>query len=233
MKRTYSGAKMFVTAPVSEQIIVGNGTLVLPANKWCVIVAVAPTNSTLPIGKVGYPFKTPDVSLIAEKIVPATGDIVKVLTTEVICTASCEYSMEEGTVETTDGCSDGYNQSILDGFVTLSGSLSGFAKYDETTGEISTSTEKIFGKFVDVITDDGEGNYTYQQKTNEPFMMFICHNKDAKVDEVQNWLVASAIITSFSGGAGLKDAQKADISWTKGEGAAVLYKRTVFSGDVI
>jgi hypothetical protein len=64
-------------------------------------------------------------------------------------------------------------------------------------------------------------------------MMFICHNKDAKVNEVQNWIVASALITSFSGGAGIKDVQKADVSWTQGEGAAVLYKRTVFSGDVI
>jgi hypothetical protein len=50
---------------------------------------------------------------------------------------------------------------------------------------------------------------------------------------VQNWLIVPVLLSSLGTGAGLKDAQKRDLSWSKAQGWASLYQRTVFAADVI
>lgn len=226
-----SGAKTVAMKATRGTLVTGNGTTALSANKWYEIESVKATGSALPIGIVTAIFKTPDTSNTA--ITPAIGDNVYPLTMDVICKTDAEVTAEEGTIDVTDDCENGYNASILDGYATISGSLNGFMKFDDATGELVTGARDVLGRFFDVVTDDGDGNYTVDSKDNGTLMLMICMNKDAKIGEVQNWLIIPVILSSLGTGAGLKDAQKRDLSWTKAQGYASLYQRTVFAADVI
>ena len=226
-----SGAKTTAMKATRGTLVVGNGTTALAANAWYEIQAVKATGSTLPIGKVTAIFKTPNVAETA--ITPAIGDAVYPLTLEVICKTDAEVTAEEGTIDVTDDCENGYNASILDGYATISGSLNGFMKFDDATGELVTGARDVLGRFFDVVTDDGEGAYTVTSKDNGTLLLMICMNKDAKIGDVQNWLIVPVILSSLGTGAGLKDAQKRDLSWTKAQGYASLYQRTVFAADVL
>jgi hypothetical protein len=226
-----SGAKTIAMKATRGTLVVGNGTIALAPNAWYEIESVKTTGSTLPIGKVTAIFKTPDTSSTA--ITPAIGDKVYPLTLETICKTDAEVTAEEGTIDVTDDCEHGYNASILDGYATISGSLNGFMKFDDATGELVTGAREVLGRFFDVVTDDGEGVYTVESKDNGTLLLMICMNRDAKVGQVQNWLIVPAILSSLGTGAGLKDVQKRDLSWTKAQGYASVYQRTVFAADVI
>ncbi len=57
----------------------------------------------------------------------------------------------------------------------------------------------------------------------------ILANKDASsvVGQVENWWIIPAILNSISNNIALKDVDKADYGWTKGEGPACVYQRTI------
>jgi len=226
-----SGAKTIVKKAVRGTAVVGTGSVTLTANTWYEITTRKSTGSALPALPVTGIFKSPDTSETA--ITPAVGDSVYPLTLETICKTDAEVTAEEGTIDVTDDCESGYNASILDGYVTVSGSLNGFMKFDDATGELVTGAKEVLGRFFDSVDDDGEGNYTVASKDNSTLLLMICMNKDAKVGDVQNWLIVPALLSSLGTGAGLKDSQKRDISWTKAQGHASLYQRTVFAADVI
>lgn len=203
----------------------------LDPNTWYEIAAVATTGSTIPIGEISGVFKSPDTSAVA--ITLAVGDEVYPLTLEQICKTDTEITAEEGTIDVTDDCSGGYNDMILDGFATISGSLNGFLKFNDETGELESGVAEILGRFFNTISDDGEGAYVVTAKENESFLLFIGLNKNAGIGDTQNWIIVPVLLSSLGTGAALKDAQKRDISWTKAQGYLSLYKRTVFADDVI
>ena len=221
---TLSGVKTLVQKAT-------RGTLVdtgdLDPNVWFEIESVG-ASTALPIGEITAVFKSPDAGSL-NKIALSTGDAVYPLTLEKICKTDAEVTLEEGTIDVTDDCENGYNASIFDGYKAISGTLNGFTKFDDATGELVTNVKEIMGKFFNIVEDDADGTYSVSPAKNEVFILFMCLNKDAKTDEKQNWLIVPALLTSFGTGAGLKDAQKRDLSWTKGQGYASLYIRTVGS----
>lgn len=226
-----SGQKTMAMKATRGTKIVGDGTTPLAANAWFEIVSVASTASALPIGEETAVFRTPDTTETA--ITPAVGDDVYPLTLEQMCKTDAEITAEEGTIDVTDDCENGFNAMILDGYKTISGTLNGFLKFDDETGELVTNAKEIMGRFFNIVEDDGAGSYTVTAATNEKFLLFMALNKNAAVGDKQNWLIIPVLLSSLGTGAGLKDAQKRDLSWTKAQGYVSLYERTVFADDVL
>lgn len=228
---TLAGAKTYAYQTTLGAKIVGDALVDLADNAWFKIAAVKTTGSTLPIGKVGAVFKSPDTS--ATPITPAVGDDVYPITLTRICKTDAEVTFEEGVIDVTDDCEEGFTAEILDGYKKISGTLNGFAKFDDDTQVLETNTLALFNRFINKITDDGEGVYVETESANEPFLLFVLLNKDAAVGDVQNYIIVPAILTNLGGGAGLKDAQKRDLSWTKAQGYTSLYQRTAFAADLV
>ena len=201
------------------------------ANTWYEVLSRG-SSSTLPARILeGGVFKSPDTG--SSQITLAEGDSVYPLTLTEICKTDATIEGEEGTIEVTDDCESGYTSYILDGYVDLKGSLGGFLKLDDSTGVIKDDSLNFLKRFLDYVTDDGEGNYVFTAKANEKLLLMICLNKDAVATEKQNWLIVPVQITTLGTGAALKDAQKRDLSWVKAQGPASLYARTAFTADVI
>lgn len=223
----YSGMKTIVYS-AARGVLKSSGALT--ANQWEEIVS-AGAAPAVPFATAGAIFKTPDTT--QTPITLASGDSVYPLSLTRICKADADFSAEVGTIDVTDDCDDGYGSMILDGITTLSGSLSGFATYDDVTGALDTSTASLFNKFLDKIVDNGAGVYSKTESANEKFYLFMYLNKDAAATQIQNILIVPVYLSSLGSGAGLKDAQKRDLAWVKAPGPAVLYQRTVFAADVI
>lgn len=223
-----SGAKA-----IAYQVVRGTAVTAgaLTANTWYEVKAYATTASALPGNAVGTVFESPDTSATA--ITLASGDEVYPLTMTRICKTDADYTAEEGAIETTDDCEEGFTAKILDGYKEISGSLGGFATFDDSTGQLQTGALDIFKRFINHTDDDGEGVYTVTAASNEKLLLFILMNRDATIGQKQNWLIVPVYFTSLGAGAGLKDAQKRDISWVKAPGVPSIYTRTVFAADVI
>ncbi len=220
-----SGAKMIVKSG-KYGAVVTNGTL--DFGKWYEVVTVG-SSTGLPIPHETAVFKTPKTGSTA--IALGSGDSVKPISEDVLCHTTGDISYEEGTIDVTDSCEGGFNAEILDGFTSMSGSINGFSQFDSETKSITTNVLDIFGRFTNIITDDSDSTYTVTEKENSALLLMLCLNKDAKIGEVQNWIIVKANLSSLAVGGGLKDAQKRDISWTKAQGYPSLYLRTVAAGD--
>jgi len=55
--------------------------------------------------------------------------------------------------------------------------------------------------------------------------LLFCLNSNAKEGQIENWVFVPIVISSMSMSLGNTDAQNKNLSWTKGEGEAVIYKR--------
>ena len=231
MGTTAKSGKKVTVYKSTRGALVDTALTVLDPNTWYEVKSAAATGSGLPLTKETQVFKTPDTGSTSD-ITLADGDAVYPLTLEKVCKTDSEVTSEEGTIDVTDDCGDGYNSMILDGFVTISGTLNGFVKYDDETGELVTNSKEILGRYFDIVEDDGDGTYTYTTKSNEKVLLFILLNNDAGVGDDLNYLIVPALLTSLGTGAALKDSQKRDISWTKAEGNASLYIRTAFADDL-
>lgn len=205
------------------------GTLVttgaLIADTWYKISAFGET-SALPDLSVGSIFKTPQGA--GDAITLAVGDAVWPLTLTEVCKADVEISGEMGVIETTDSCDYPYNANIPDGFTNLSGSINTMLRFDEDTEELVAVTKDFLIKFYDIIEDDGEGTYVLTAKDDSDLILMILLNKNATTEgQVQNWLIVPAILNSISNNVPLKDVLKGDYGWTKGQGPASIYQRTI------
>ena len=201
-------------------------TGVLTRDSWYKIFSFG-TASALPALKVGSIFKTPEED--GDAITLATGDSVYPLTLTEVCKVDVEISGEMGVIDVTDSCDAPYMSNIPDGFTNLSGSINTFLRFDEDTDELVPVTKDFLVKFYDIIEDDGEGTYSLTaQNDNDLLLMILLNSKNAGVDgKVENWLITPAILNSVSNNVALKDAFKGDYGWTKGQGPASLYLRTV------
>jgi len=197
---------------------------------WYEIASVASSGSTLPIGKVGAVFRSP--ALVGDQVTLASGDSIYPLTLSEVCKTDAELSFEEGTIDVTDDCEDGFTAEILDGYKQISGTINGFFKFDDETGELSTKSEDIFKRFINVVTDDGAGIYVETEASNEKFLMFYLLNKNAGVGDIMNWIICPIIIPGLSTGAALRDTQKRDLSFQKAPGYVSLYQRTASADDL-
>jgi len=202
----------------------------LDASKWYEVMKMGATTA-LPIPDVGAVFRSPKSSATA--ITLEAGDEVYPLTLDTIAKTDCEYTIEEGAIDVTDDSESGYTANILDGWRTLSGSLNGFARFDEDTRALETNARSIFTRFFNSVEDNGAGIYSVSPVGNEKLLIFILLDKSVGSGQVQSWIIVPAYITSMGGGAGLKDAQKRDLSWVKAPGYVSLYQRTANQDDII
>lgn len=202
-------------------------TGVLNINSWYKISAFGAATA-LPSLKVGSIFKTPEES--GDAITLATGDEVYPLTLTEVCKVDVEISGEMGVIDTTDSCDAPYMANLPDGFTNLSGSINTMLRFDEETDELVDVAQTFLNKFYDVIEDDGEGVYTLTSQNDDDLILMILLNSSASTNDsglIENWLITPAILNSVSTNVALKDVFKGDYGWTKGQGPASLYLRTV------
>jgi hypothetical protein len=222
MKITGSKAWVFFDSFDESKVIscAGGGSPVLTeAEKWYRVMEKG-DGSNLPFER-GFPFKAPKEG--AEQITLVAGDVIYQLDPTRFCKTSASFSAEQGTVDVGDDCDPG--ATILDGIVGITGSLAGFFNYDEATGEFDYVTDDIINRFFDIAEDDGNGMYALRPRTDTPTYILCCLNSNATVGQTENWVFVPIIISSMSMSLGNTDAQNKDLSFSKGEGAPVMYKR--------
>ena len=215
--------------------IEGDGSTPLADNAWMRIDSYASSASALPYSAttgIGRFFKTPDSG---NAITPAVGDDVYPITLTKVCTVDISTSVEKGTIEITDKCSDGYNEEIVDGFVGISGSFNGFLGYDEDTGAMNAAQLEFLNRFYDIQEDDGAGAYSLTPKNDNDLLLAILKNSDQAVTatNIQEWIMFPAILTALTMDDPLKGAQNQDATYTKGEGPAALYRRTTNASETV
>jgi hypothetical protein len=219
MKLTGAKAHVFFDSFDESRIITYEGTPVLTEpNRWYLVMERG-EGSNFPYE--GSVIKSPHSS--NNQISLVAGDKIFPIDENRMCKTSASVSVEEGTVDVGDDCDPG--ATILDGIVNITGSLGGFFRYDDQTQEFDTVTDSIFDHFFDTAEDDGEGVYGLTKRSNSPVYLLICLNSDANAGQIEHWLFIPAVISSFSPTLGNTEAQSRDISFSKGEGTAVHYKR--------
>ena len=139
-----------------------------------------------------------------------------------ICKTSASFEFSMGTVDVGDDCDPG--ATISDGILQISGSLAGLLKYDDVTQEFCDVTQTIINRFLDIVEDDGAGTYTITERDDSQIYMLTLLNSGAKDGAYENWLFVPINISSMSVSLGNSDAQNRDLSFTKGEGAPIIYK---------
>jgi len=219
MKLTGAKAQVFFDSFDENRVITYNGVPVLTVpNTWYFIMERGAA-SAFPYE--GCVIKSPSdqnnqISLVA-------GDKIFPIDENRMCKTSASLSAEEGTIDVGDDCDPG--ATILDGTVNITGSLGGFFRYDDQTQEFDTVTDSIFDHFFDTVEDDGEGVYGTTARNNSAVYLLISLNSSARVGQIEHWIFIPAVISSFSPTLGNTEAQSRDISFSKGEGKAVHYKR--------
>lgn len=224
-----SGAKA-ILYKATEGTLVTTGTLTAGTDwlkGWYKIYSFASTSSKLPALKATSIFKTPES--ISDAITLATGDAVYPLTLSEVCKVDIEFSMEKGSVDATDSCDYPNTVNLPDGFSNLSGSINTMLRFDESTCELIPVTKEFLNKFFDIVEDDGEGTYSLDSANDDDIIMMILLNSEDKDTDgkIENWLITPAAITGASTNIAMKDVMKGDYKWSKGQGAASLYMRTV------
>ena len=227
--RKKTGAQAILYVPTVGTVTTSGA---LTADSWYKISKFKTTGSALPALKETSLFKTPES--VGDAITLATGDAVYPLTLKEVCKVDLELSAEMGVIDVTDSCDGPYMANLPDGFSNLSGSINTMMRFDEETDELIDVTSDFFNKFFDIVEDDGEGTYTFvPQNSDDLILMILLNSKSAGIDgKVENWLITPAILSSLSANVPLKDALKGDFGWSKGDGQASLYKRTVPTASV-
>jgi len=218
MKRAGSKAHIFIGAQDLTKIISDAGSTL--ANTWYRILEKG-ENSALPFEK-GFPFRAPADE--TDQITLVSGDSIIPLAIDRYCKTTASLSTEQGSIDAGDDCDPG--AQILDGIIASSGSFTGLFRYNDTTGDFDDVTNKIINRFYTILEDDGEGAYRLNPRSDEPIFMLVNLNSDAKVGQTEIWAYFPINITSMGNNFGNTDVQNKDISWTKGEGEPVFYKRT-------
>jgi hypothetical protein len=233
MEKAQSGLNARLREAELGTLIVGDGIAALADNSWFRIDNVAASGSALPIGKVGYFFKTPDTG---NAITPVVDDNVFPVTFETICKVTAEWASEKGVIDITDDCSDGYIQEILDGFTKITGSFSQFLKFeaDTSTKKTLNSTQlAILARFLDIVEDDGAGNYTFIPKNDNDFLLFISLNKSGTIGDTVNEVIVPTILSNTTSSLENKAGMNLDVTWSKGEGPAQYYQRVLNVAQVL
>lgn len=228
--KSKSGKQAILFDQKKGAIIEGDGLTALADNSWFYIVAKAAVGSTLPLS-VGHIFKSPDSG---NAITPIAGDNVYPLTLTKICKADASVSTEQGTIDVTDDCEEGYNAFITDGFTNISGSVSAFLKFNDPGGDIVTTQKEYLGKFFNIVEDDGAGTYTLTSKNDDPILLAILKNSDQiAVGDEQVWMMIPAILNSETLDNPLKGVQNFDFGFVKAQGPADVYIRTTNATETV
>jgi hypothetical protein len=217
MKISGAKAHIFFDSFDPSRIITGDGSITTTAGQWYKIIEKDGAGD-IPF-MVGYIFRAP---ITGTQITLGVGDQIYPFEMDRICKTSADLSAEQGTIDVSDDCSPG--SSILDGNITMSGSIGSLFQYNDTTGDFDNVTEAIVNRFFDVATDDGARDYSLTLRNDDDIYMLVNLNSTVKVGQIEPWICLPIIIASMSMSLGLTDAQNKDMSWNKGDGPAVVYK---------
>jgi hypothetical protein len=218
MKITGAKAHVFFDSFDETQVIEGGPGVATNAGAWYFVISNG-AGSSLPY--MGTVLRAPAAG--NEQIALVEGDQVFPITEGRFCKTSVSLSAEEGSIDVSDDCDPGAN--ILDGNVAISGSLAGFFSFDDLTNKFDTVTDDIISRFFGTVEDDGSGIYGFSERRNGQAYLLINLNSDAKTGQTENWLFIPVIISSMNMNMGNTEVVNKDLSWSKGEGRAVVYKR--------
>jgi len=220
MKITGSRAQIFIDSLNNSSIINGDGTITTEAGQKYFVIGKA-ENSNIPVYK-GTFFIAPKTAGSSEQIILNEGDRLFKINEERFCKTSASFEFSQGSVDVSDDCDPG--ATINDGIITISGSLAGLFRYDDETFEFDNVTDIIVNRFLDIVEDDGNGNYELHPRTDNQIYLLTLLNSGAAKGQTNNYLFTPININSMSMSLGNTDAQSKDLSFTKGEGNPVLYK---------
>jgi hypothetical protein len=215
MKITGNKAQVFIDN-YNASSVVTSGSTTIDTKYFVVDKGVG---STIPVTSGSF-FQSPHET--SNQITLVSGDKLFRIDPERFCktTASFEFSM--GSVDVGDDCDPG--ATISDGITTVSGSLAGLFRYDDVTGEFDNVTDIIVNRFLDIIEDNGAGTYILHPRSDAQIYLLTLLNSGGAVGTIENWLFVPINITSMSMSLGNTDAQNKELSFSKGEGNAQIYK---------
>ena len=213
MKITGSRAQVFIDS-LNETSIIESGSTIAKQKYFVIDKGEL---SSVPVQR-GMFFIAPST----EQIELVVGDRLFAINEERFCKTKASFEFSMGSVDASDDCDPG--ATISDGILSLSGSLAGFFKYDDLTQEFDNVTDIIVNRFLDIVEDNGDGEYILHPRTDNQIYLLTLLNSGGKNGTTEQWLFSPININSMSMSLGNTDIQAKDLSFTKGEGLPILYK---------
>jgi hypothetical protein len=218
MKIVGSKAQVFIDNFSSSNVITGDGTVTTTASqKYFIISKGASSNIDLPAGTFFIAPKAGET-----QITLVIGDRLLKIEPDRFCKTTASFEFAMGSVDVGDDCDPG--ATISDGILTISGSLAGLFRYDDVTQDFDNVTDIIVNRFLDIIEDDGAGVYTVHPRNDAQIYLLTLLNSGGGSGTTENWLFVPINITSMSMSLGNADPQNKELSFSKGEGAPLIYK---------
>jgi hypothetical protein len=217
MKITGQKAQIFIDNFNSSNVIEGDGTVTTTAKeKYFIISKGAGSNIQLAEGTFFIaPASGTQITLV-------TGDRLLKIEPDRFCKTTASFEFAMGSVDVGDDCDPG--ATISDGILTITGSLAGLFRYDDVTQDFDNVTDVVVNRFLDIIEDDGVGNYTLHPRSDAQIYLLTLLNSGGGVGTTENYLFVPINITSMSMSLGNADPQNKELSFSKGEGAPIIYK---------
>jgi hypothetical protein len=219
MKITGQKAQIFIDNFNSTNIIVGTGSNSTTGGEKYFVIEKGAT-STVPVS-TGTFFIAPKTG--ETQITLEVGDRLLKIEPDRFCKTTASFEFAMGSVDVGDDCDPG--ATISDGILTITGSLAGLFRYDDVTQDFDNVTDIIVNRFLDIIEDDGEGAYTVHPKSDAQIYLLTLLNSDGGTGTTENWLFVPINISSMSMSLGNADPQSKELSFSKGEGRPIIYKR--------
>jgi hypothetical protein len=217
MKLVGSKAQVFFDSFNDTAMLNGTGTnKTVEKQKYFVIEKGEGSN--IPVVKGAFfmaPAGTNQITLV-------TGDRLFNINEERFCKTNASFEFGMGSVDVSDDCDPG--ATISDGVTTITGSLAGLFRYDDETQDFDNVTDIVVNRFLDIQEDNGAGAYTLHPRSDSQIYLLTLLNSEGGSGTTENWLFTPIVITSMSMSLGNADPQNKDLSFSKGEGLACIYK---------
>jgi hypothetical protein len=221
MKITGQKAQVFLDNFNSSNIVIGDGVITTEAGeKYFIIEKGTGSAITVAAGNFFIAPKTGET-----QITLVVGDRLLKIEPERFCKTTASFEFAMGSVDVGDDCDPG--ATISDGILTITGSLAGLFRYDDVTQDFDIVTDVIVNRFLDIVDDNGAGVYFTHPKSDAQIYLLTLLNSDGGTGTTENWLFVPINITSMSMSVGNADPQSKELSFSKGEGTPVIYKRPV------
>jgi hypothetical protein len=218
MKITGQKAQIFIDNFNSSNIVEGDGTITTTGKQKYFVISKG-SGSNVPV-IAGTFFMAPNVG--ETQITLETGDRLLKIEPERFCKTTASFEFAMGSVDVGDDCDPG--ATISDGILTITGSLAGLFRYDDVSGDFDNVTDIVVNRFLDIVEDDGVGGYTLHSRSDAQIYLLTLLNSGGASRTMENWLFVPINITSMSMSLGNADPQSKELSFSKGEGAPLIYK---------
>ena len=216
MKKVGSAAHVFLDSFSASNVVAGPG--ITEKGQKYFVIEKNKGSSNIPVVE-GCFFIAPSEG---QQISLSLGDRLFKIEPERYCKTNCSFEMSMQVVSADDDCSG--SVKILNGITDISGSLAGLYNFNEETEVFSPVTDMVLNRFLDIISDNGSGQYTLYPRNDSTIYLLVNLNSGAKIGQTENWLFTPIIIHSMSTSLSNSDPMNQDLSFSKGDGVAVFYK---------